>query len=123
MSACFYPGRTASWNRHDTSRLFYPLTTANVHILGLLATEPILVLVTLYMSFCYGLLFLFIESYPIAFREVRGWSPQLTSLTFFGVIVGVGCGMLGVIVHALTLLAKKWPERRGTWFRNSACRP
>lgn len=59
------------------------------------------------MSFCYGLLFLFIEGYPVAFQEVRGWSPQISSLTFFGLLVGVGCGMLGLIVHALTVLAKK----------------
>lgn len=81
--------------------------TNDTDTLGLLATEPILVLITLYMSFCYGLLFLFIEGYPVAFQEVRGWSPQLSSLTFVGLLVGVGCGMLGVIVHALKVLAKK----------------
>ncbi len=59
------------------------------------------------MSFCYGLLFLFIQGYPVAFHEVRGWTTELTSLTFIGLLVGVGCGMLGVIIHALTVLAKK----------------
>lgn len=91
--------------------LFHP--TNETHILGLLATEPILVLVTLYMSFCYGLLFLFIEGYPIAFQEVRGWSPQSGSLTFLGLLVGVGCGVLGVITHALTVLAKKIAATQG----------
>lgn len=65
------------------------------------------------MSFCYGLLFLFIEGYPIAFQELRGWPPQFTSLTFFGLLVGVGCGMLGVIIHALTVLAKKVASAQG----------
>lgn len=82
-------------------------------MLGLLAKEPILLLVTLYMSFCYGLLFLFIEGYPIAFHEVRGWSPQFSSLTFIGLLVGVCCGMLAVTVHALTVLAKKIAVTQG----------
>lgn len=65
------------------------------------------------MSFCYGLLFLFIEGYPVAFGEVRRWSPQFTSLTFFGLLIGVGCGMLAVIVHALTVIAKKIAVTQG----------
>lgn len=95
------------------SDLFFFQMTDDNHILGLLATESILVLVTIYMSFCYGLLFLFIEGYPVAFREAREWSPQLSSLTFLGLLVGVGCGMLGVIIHALTVLAKKIAVTQG----------
>lgn len=68
------------------------------------------------MSFCYGLLFLFIESYPVAFHELRGWSSQLSSLTFIGLLVGVGCGMLGVITHALTVLARKIAITHGKIF-------
>lgn len=37
----------------------------------LLATELILVLITFYLSFLYGLLFLFFEAYPISFQEDR----------------------------------------------------
>lgn len=65
------------------------------------------------MSFCYGLLFLFIEGYPIAFHEAHGWSPQLSSLTFFGLLIGVGCGMVGVIIHALTVLARRIAVTQG----------
>jgi hypothetical protein len=65
------------------------------------------------MSFCYGLLFLFIEGYPVAFGEVRSWSAPITSLTFCGLLVGVGLGMLGVIVHALTVLAKQLAITQG----------
>lgn len=53
------------------SHFFFWDFTDETHILGLFVTESILLLVTLYMSFCYGLLFLFIEGYPVAFGEVR----------------------------------------------------
>ena len=56
--------------------------TDDTDTLGPLATEPILVLVTLYMSFCYELLFLFIEGYPVAFQEVRGLPSSLIFLLF-----------------------------------------
>ncbi|PYH98407.1 hypothetical protein BO71DRAFT_316418, partial [Aspergillus ellipticus CBS 707.79] len=86
----------------------------------LLATEPIMALVTLYMSFLYGLLFLFFEGFPISFEESRGWRPQIASLSFIGLLVGVIIGFLGMLTWTLTLFrsqlnstpGKIIPERR-----------
>ncbi|OCL01221.1 MFS general substrate transporter, partial [Glonium stellatum] len=86
----------------------------------LLATEPILVLITLYLSFLYGLLFLFFEAYPISFQEDRHWKPQIGSLAFLGILVGNLLGLAGVITHSLTIFARQIastpgvlvPERR-----------
>ncbi|KAI1387974.1 MFS general substrate transporter [Hypoxylon trugodes] len=54
----------------------------------LLVTEPIYLVVTIYMAFVYGLVFLFFEGFPIAFVEIRGWEPQMGSLPFLGLMIG-----------------------------------
>lgn len=48
----------------------------------MMCLEPILTLMTLYLSFTFGLLFLFFEAYPISFVGHRGWSPGTASLPF-----------------------------------------
>lgn len=62
----------------------------------LLFLEPIVFLITLYTSFIYGILYLFLEAYPIVFAEVRGISPAVATLPYLGLIVGVavGCGIV-----------------------------
>lgn len=60
----------------------------------MLALEPILIFITIYMSLVYGILYLFFESYPVAFQEVRGYSPGIASLPFLSIFVGVLFGVL-----------------------------
>lgn len=59
--------------------------------------EPILVLVTLYMGFIYGFLYLCFEAYPISFQEERGWNMGVGELPFTAVTVGVICGCAIII--------------------------
>ena len=59
----------------------------------MLAMEPILILVTLYMAFIYGTIYLFFESYPISFQEQRGWNGGVGALPFIGIIIGVVIGV------------------------------
>jgi MFS transporter, DHA1 family, multidrug resistance protein len=54
--------------------------------------EPILALMTAYMSFLYGILYLLFEAYPISFQEQRGWNPGVGSLPFAAFIVGIVMG-------------------------------
>ncbi|KAI9820151.1 MAG: hypothetical protein M1826_000945 [Phylliscum demangeonii] len=56
--------------------------------LRLLATEPVVLLLSLYMAAIAGLVALFLTAYPIAFQQLRGFGPGLGGLPFFGVIVG-----------------------------------
>ncbi|KAI9668781.1 MAG: hypothetical protein M1831_000850 [Alyxoria varia] len=58
----------------------------------MIVQEPILLLMTLYMSFVYGMLYLFFEAYPIAFVEIRGWSLGTGALPFAAFIAGVAIG-------------------------------
>lgn len=74
------------------------LTSSNA-TLGLFSTQPILVLLTLHQSFSYGVLFLFYQTYPIAFGENRGWSMTLRYLPLLGIICGVFVGTIGIIIH------------------------
>ncbi|OCK82986.1 MFS general substrate transporter [Lepidopterella palustris CBS 459.81] len=62
----------------------------------MLALEPILLLVTLYIALIYGIIYLFFEAYPIAFQEHRHWSAGVGALPFIGIALGVltGCGVI-----------------------------
>lgn len=65
----------------------------------LLGTEPILVLVTVYQSFIYGILYMVFTSYPYAFRAVRHWSLGVSSLPFLGLLAGVLLGAGIIVIH------------------------
>ncbi|KAI9712541.1 MAG: hypothetical protein M1812_006850 [Candelaria pacifica] len=85
--------RTKNWGIHAKQEEievdFRELITKNFsRPLRLLVTEPIVLLITIYMSFIYGLLYLFLTAYPIAFQQIRGMNPGVGGLPFFGLILG-----------------------------------
>ncbi|KAJ7674080.1 MFS polyamine transporter [Mycena polygramma] len=60
----------------------------------MLAGEPILVLVTLYLSLVYGVLYGLFEAFPIIFIEKRGFTIGQNGLIFLGVGIGTTFGAL-----------------------------
>ncbi|MCJ1464072.1 hypothetical protein MMC07_002684 [Pseudocyphellaria aurata] len=56
--------------------------------LKLLFTEPIILAVSLYMSFIYGLVYALLEAYPIVFEQIHGMRPGVAGLTFIGLFIG-----------------------------------
>ena len=44
---------------------------------------------TIYISMCYGILYLTFEAYPISFQLDRGWSPTSASLPFVAILLGI----------------------------------
>lgn len=56
--------------------------------LRMLFTEPIVLLLSIYMAFIYGLLYLFLTAYPLVFQGKYGFSPGISGLMFFGMIIG-----------------------------------
>jgi DHA1 family multidrug resistance protein-like MFS transporter len=64
--------------------------------LQLLFREPIVFLMTMYTAFIYGILYLFLEAYPVVFTEYRGISSTLATLPYIALIIGVilGCGIV-----------------------------
>ncbi|KAI6085964.1 MFS general substrate transporter [Hypoxylon rubiginosum] len=55
----------------------------------LLFTELIVLLMSLYMSVLYGLLYMFFVAYPIIFQEGKGFSAGITGLMFIPLAIGV----------------------------------
>ncbi|EPS93497.1 hypothetical protein FOMPIDRAFT_1026518 [Fomitopsis schrenkii] len=72
------------------------------HVLGrpflVLAREPMLIAITLYMSFVYGCIYLLFEAYPIVFTLGHHLNTGLSGLTFLPIFLG---GVAGVISYLL----------------------
>lgn len=56
--------------------------------LQMLVTEPIILLIPLYMSFIYGIVYALVEAYPYVFEMVYGMSPGIAGLACIGLIIG-----------------------------------
>ncbi|KAF2270173.1 MFS general substrate transporter [Lojkania enalia] len=74
---------------------------------AMLFREPILILVTIYMSLIYGILYLFFEAYPIAFQETRGWNPGVGALPFLSITGGVMLGGSIIVFTTKTRFRRK----------------
>ncbi|WFD41554.1 hypothetical protein MPSI1_000185 [Malassezia psittaci] len=62
--------------------------------LKMLVVEPMLLSVTLYISFIYGVLYLFFDAYPVVFTQMHGLGPVQTGLTFLALVIGCISGTL-----------------------------
>ncbi|KAL8953190.1 MAG: hypothetical protein Q9222_000925 [Ikaeria aurantiellina] len=88
--------RTLNWGIHakqeEIEVNFRELVTKNFsRPLRLLVTEPIVLLLSIYMAFIYGLLYLFLTAYPIVFQRIHGFNPGVGGLPYFGMIAGQVC--------------------------------
>ncbi|KIV95933.1 hypothetical protein, variant 1 [Exophiala mesophila] len=86
--------RTKNWGIHakqeEVEVDFRELITKNFsRPIRLLITEPIILAITIYMSFIYGLLYLFLTAYPLVFQGVHHFRPGVSGLPFFGMVVGI----------------------------------
>ncbi|OCL03360.1 MFS general substrate transporter [Glonium stellatum] len=85
--------RTKNWGIHakqeEVEVDFKELITKNIsRPMRILFTEPIVLLITIYMSFIYGLLYLFLTAYALVFQGVYGWNAGVGGLAYFGMITG-----------------------------------
>lgn len=64
--------------------------------LRMLVTEPIILLISTYMSFIYGIVYALLEAYPYVFESVYGMTPGVSGLPFIGLIIGqlLACGFI-----------------------------
>ena len=62
--------------------------------LRMLFTEPMVTCIAIYASFCYALVYLTLEVFPIVFFEIRGWPLVVSTLPFLGLFVGVLCALV-----------------------------
>lgn len=63
----------------------------------LLVTEPIILLVTVYVSFVYGVLYLCLTAYPIIFAEGYKWTGGVVYLPYIAIVLGEVLGALWVL--------------------------
>jgi len=86
--------RTQNWGIHAKQEEievdFRELVTKNFsRPLRLLVTEPIVLLLSIYMAFIYGLLYLFLTAYPIVFQQIHGMNEGVGGLPYFGMVLGM----------------------------------
>lgn len=86
--------RTKNWGIHAKQEEievdFRELMTKNFsRPLRILVTEPIVLLLSIYMAFIYGLLYLFLTAYPIVFQRIHGMNLGIGGLPYFGMIIGM----------------------------------
>ncbi|KAI9841007.1 MAG: hypothetical protein M1837_001082 [Sclerophora amabilis] len=95
--------RTKNWGIHAKQEEievdFRELMTKNFsRPLRLLVTEPIVFLLSIYMAFIYGLLYLFLTAYPIVFQHIHGMNLGIGGLPYFGMIVGMICAGIFIVL-------------------------
>ncbi|EDK45191.1 conserved hypothetical protein [Lodderomyces elongisporus NRRL YB-4239] len=73
----------------------------------LLFTEPIVLIMSVYIAFIFVLLFGFFEAFPVIFRGVYHMDLGISGLTFIGVGIGL---VLGVIFYVLLDLFYYFPK-------------
>lgn len=79
----------------------------------MLVLEPVLFLITLYISLIYGTIYLFFEAYPIAFQEDRHWNLGVGALPFLGIQIGVVIGVAFIVWNTNTRYKRKMLENGG----------
>ncbi|ERF72994.1 hypothetical protein EPUS_08851 [Endocarpon pusillum Z07020] len=73
----------------------------------MLCLEPILLLMTLYISFTFGMVYLLFVAYPISFVQQRGFDPVVGALPFIAIIIGIIIGSVSVVYYTLTIMRQK----------------
>lgn len=86
--------RTKNWGIHAKQEEievdFRELMVKNFsRPLRLLFGEPLILAVTIYLSFIYGLLYCFLTAYTVVFQGVYGMNPGVGGLPLFGLVVGL----------------------------------
>ncbi|KAF2170976.1 hypothetical protein M409DRAFT_18946 [Zasmidium cellare ATCC 36951] len=93
--------QTQNWALHakaDENRITAKtiLTVYLARPFVMIVKEPILALITAYMSYLYGVIYMLFEAFPISFHDQRGWSLGVSALPFISFVVGIfmGAGMM-----------------------------
>ena len=95
---------TKNWGIHAKQEEievdFKELITKNVsRPLRILFLEPIVLLVSIYLSFIYGLLYLFLTAYGIVFQGKYYMNPGVGALPYWGMIAGQVIAFVLIIVQ------------------------
>jgi MFS transporter, DHA1 family, multidrug resistance protein len=103
--------RTLNWGIHAKQEEievdFSELMRKNfARPMKLLFKEPIVLLLSIYMAFIYGLLYLFLTAYPLIFQSVHGFGLGASGLPLLGMVVGQ------VLAGVSVVLQQPWYQRK-----------
>ena len=95
--------KTKNWGIHAKQEEievdFKELIVKNVgRPLRILFTEPIVLLISIYMAFIYGLLYTFLTAYALVFQGVYGFNAGVGGLTYFGLVLGEAIAFIAVLI-------------------------
>ncbi|WWC90732.1 uncharacterized protein L201_005669 [Kwoniella dendrophila CBS 6074] len=65
----------------------------------LMFKEPIVLLMSLYLSVIYAILYMQFTSFPLIFTNERKWSPGISGLAFLGITIGSFIGLTYIILY------------------------
>lgn len=76
--------------------------------------EPILIVITAYLTLVYGILYLAFQAFPRAYQE-RGWSVKESQLPFIAVLLGVISAFLTCAFYTLTFMKRRVHANHGVF--------
>ncbi|KAL1632766.1 hypothetical protein SLS58_011329 [Diplodia intermedia] len=89
----------------------------------LMITEPIIMLMTLYLSVIYIVLFTFLDGYAYIFQETYGISQGLTNIIFVAMFIGIVMAVFLVpVVYRITVRDLERAKAKGAAFFNPETR-
>ncbi|OKL63800.1 hypothetical protein UA08_00517 [Talaromyces atroroseus] len=102
---------TGNWSLHAKHEMLVIDTRALVskylsRPLILLFTEPLVFLISVYLAFVYGLMYLFLTAYPLCFQSIHGFSAGIAGLAYFGIAGGLVIGAVFVLCTQSSYYAK-----------------
>ena len=80
----------------------------------MLIYEPIVTLLSLFLSVVHGTLFLLFAAYPIVFQQVRGWPQGVASLPFLALVIGIILSLIYVALVDQKRYARVVTRNNGT---------
>jgi MFS transporter, DHA1 family, multidrug resistance protein len=80
--------------------------------LKMLVLEPMILLLTLYVSFVYGVVYLLFSAFPLAYQVARGWNDGVGALPFIAISIGATIGS-GIIVAFIPRYSRKMKAAGG----------
>lgn len=79
----------------------------------LLAREPIVIVLSLYIAIIYATLYGFFSAFPLVFQTLRGWNAGVGGLAFMGVLVGMLVALVYVVLYENPRYVRKAREAGG----------
>ncbi|KAI8721545.1 MFS domain-containing protein [Fusarium sp. LHS14.1] len=78
----------------------------------LFCKEPILIIMTVHLTFVYGLLYMSFQLFPLAYRE-RGWADTTSTLPLLAVAIGLLASLVAVVAFMTTWFKRQWQQNDG----------